>query len=54
MELTIKLSQEQVQRALNVLGQAPYIEIADVIDSIKNQANEQMQELNNGGSKNEM
>lgn len=44
MELTIKLSQEQIQRALNFLGQAPYIEIADVIDSIKAQANEQMQE----------
>ena len=44
MELTIKLSQEQIQRALNYLGQAPYIEIADVIDSIKTQANEQMQE----------
>lgn len=42
MELTIKLTQEQIQRALNVLGQAPYMEIADVIDSIKSQANEQL------------
>ena len=42
MELTIKLSQEQIQRALNYLGQAPYIEIADVIDTIKTQANEQL------------
>ena len=42
MELTIRLTQEQLQRALHVLGQAPYMEIADVIDSIKSQANEQL------------
>jgi hypothetical protein len=44
MELTLKLTQEQVQRALSILGQAPYIEIADVIDTIKAQANEQMKQ----------
>lgn len=43
-ELTIKLTVEQVQRALNFLGQAPYAEIADIIDSIKQQANEQLSE----------
>ena len=42
MELTIKLTDEQVQRVLNILGQAPYMEIADVIDAIKKQANEQI------------
>lgn len=41
-ELTIKLSQEQIQRALEFLGQAPYMQIADVIDAIKQQANEQL------------
>lgn len=44
MELTIKLTQDQVQRALNILGQAPYMEIADVIDAIKTQANEQLKQ----------
>lgn len=40
--LKIELTEEQTQRALVVLGQAPYIEIADVIDAIKHQANEQI------------
>lgn len=42
MEITLKLTSEQTQRALEILGQAPYIQIADVIDTIKNQANDQM------------
>jgi hypothetical protein len=42
MELTIKLTDEQVQRALIILGNAPYKEIADVIDTIRDQANEQI------------
>lgn len=41
--LKIELTQEQIQRALSFLGQAPYVEVADIIDSIKAQANEQMQ-----------
>lgn len=44
MELTIKLTEEQLQRALNFLGKAPYVDIADVIDSIKSQANEQLKQ----------
>lgn len=42
MELTLKLTEEQVQRILIILGEAPYKTIADVIDEIKNQANEQL------------
>lgn len=42
MELTLKLTDEQVQRALVFLGNAPYKDIADVIDAIKGQANEQI------------
>ena len=36
------LTDEQVQRTLSILGQAPYIDVADIIDSIKRQANEQI------------
>jgi len=42
--IKIELTQEQIQRALEYLGQAPYLQIADVIDSIKQQANEQLNE----------
>ncbi len=42
MKLMISLTTEQVQRSLRILGQAPYVEIADVIDAIKAQANEQL------------
>ena len=42
--LTIELTEEQLQRALIVLGTASYSEIADVIDAIKTQANEQLQD----------
>lgn len=42
MKITLTLTDEQIQRALIVLGNAPYKEIADVIDAIKNQANEQI------------
>lgn len=41
-EITLKLSEEQVQRILLIIGNAPYKEIADVIDKIKEQANEQI------------
>lgn len=43
MNLEIKLSEEQVQRTLNVLGREPYMEVADIIDVIKKQANEQLE-----------
>ena len=39
----IEITKEQLQRALHFLSQAPYIEIADVIDSIKQQVNEQLE-----------
>lgn len=42
MELTLTLTTEQVQRMLMYLGEAPYKNIADIIDSIKSQANEQL------------
>lgn len=38
----IELTQEQTQRTLEFLGRAPYVEVADIIDSIKQQANEQL------------
>lgn len=40
--MELKLTQEQIQRALDILGQAPYNQIADVIGTIKQQANEQL------------
>lgn len=40
--LKFELTQEQTQRALLFLGNAAYSEIADIIDAIKNQANEQL------------
>lgn len=48
--LTIQLTKEQLQRALIVLGKAPYADIADVIDAIKYQASEQLssEEVQNG------
>lgn len=39
----IELTHEELQRALFELGKAPYSEIADVIDKIKYQANEQLE-----------
>ena len=42
MEITLKMSEEQVQRILNIIGNASYREIADIIDTIKQQANEQI------------
>ena len=42
MEITLKLSEEQVQRILNLIGNVPYREVADIIDTIKEQANEQI------------
>lgn len=41
-KLKIELTEEQLKRALVILGSAPYSEIADVIDDIKYQANEQL------------
>lgn len=35
--MEIKLTVEQVQRMLAILGNAPYVEVADIIDSIKAQ-----------------
>lgn len=40
--MEIKLTTEQVQRMLAILGNAPYVEVADIIDSIKLQANRQL------------
>lgn len=45
MNIKLELTDEQVQRTLNVLGQAPYVEVADIIDKIKEQANEQLNQL---------
>ena len=42
--MDIKLTAEQVQRMLVILGNAPYIEVADIVDSIKLQANQQLSE----------
>lgn len=42
--MDIKLTMEQVQRMLVILGNAPYVEVADIIDSIKMQANQQVNE----------
>lgn len=42
MELTLRLTAEQAQRALVFLGEAPYKDVADIIDAIKSQANEQL------------
>lgn len=41
--MEIKLTVEQIQRMLVILGNAPYVEVADIIDSIKLQANQQTQ-----------
>ena len=42
MELTLKLTTEQVQRMLVYLGEVPYKNVADIIDEIKAQATEQL------------
>lgn len=42
MELNLMLTTEQVQRMLVYLGEIPYKNIADIIDSIKSQASEQL------------
>lgn len=42
--MEIKLTVEQIQRTLAILGNAPYVEVADIIDSIKFQANQQLNE----------
>lgn len=41
--LKIELTEEQIQRTLVVLGQVPYVQIADIINTIKNQANKQLE-----------
>lgn len=42
MKITLTLTEEEIQRALIILSNAPYKDIADVIDKIKNQANAQI------------
>lgn len=42
MEIILKLSVEQAQRILGIIGNVPYKEVADIIDTIKQQANEQI------------
>lgn len=42
MELNLMLTTEQVQRMLVYLGEIPYKNVADIIDSIKSQASEQL------------
>ena len=42
MKIELILTDEQVQRTLSILGQAPYMDVADIIDSIKRQAKEQI------------
>ena len=44
MELNIKITEEQTQRLLMFLGEFPYKEVADLIDTVKSQANEQLTE----------
>ena len=51
-KLKIELTQEQLQRVLVFLGNAPYVEIADIIDTVKEQANEQMKEKEVTSNKN--
>lgn len=36
-KVSIELTLEQLQRACDILSQAPYNQIADIIDSIKEQ-----------------
>ena len=38
----IKLTEEQLQRMVIILGVAPYKDVADIIDEIKKQVNQQM------------
>ena len=40
--LKFELTIEQVQRLLNLLGEHPYISVSDIIDSVKKQANDQL------------
>lgn len=42
MNIELILTDEQVQRALVLLGEAPYKAVADIIDTIKEQANDQI------------
>ena len=48
--MEIKVTIEQVQRMLAILGNAPYVEVADIIDSIKLQANQQLKSNNEAPS----
>jgi hypothetical protein len=41
-EITLSLSLEQVNAILTALGQLPYVQSADLINEIKNQANSQL------------
>lgn len=42
-KLKIELTQEQTQYILNVLDLRPHVEVRDIIDTILQQANEQVQ-----------
>lgn len=42
--LTFTLTQEQAQRMLIALGKEPYVNIADIINAIQQQAREQMEQ----------
>lgn len=47
-KFTVELTEEQLQRALIVLGGAAYTDIADIIDTIKHQVNEQIKDTTQG------
>ena len=42
--MDIKLTLEQVQRMVAILGNAPYVDVADIIDSVKMQTSQQLKE----------
>lgn len=45
MNITVTLTIEQIERSLAILGRAAYVEVADIIDTIKLQANKQLEEV---------
>lgn len=43
MDFSLRLSKEQIERALTLLGKHPYVETADIIDAVKAQVTEALQ-----------
>lgn len=54
MELELKFTVEQVNKILSALGNQPYLEVHELINTIHAQANEQLnsQDALNGGGQN--